>query len=209
MPPAIQSGSRWRPRLGTGVGQLPRGRGCQRQLRQRPQAEHLRVAPCRRGSCTAHHSLPGQRRRERNLCRSCQHGGRGRVAPPGTDLTRDLRERKMSMTAKEVHADADIRRQLHEFRAEVGEMATLMIHVELFGKMFTAALYPDGIGAGSSRNRLAAKADTLEDLLARLRALWNEAGARHRAARIRSMALAIIRITAERSEEHPSELQSL
>src|SRR3546814_3527460 len=76
-------------------------------------------------------------------------------------------------------------------------MATLMIHVELFGKMFTAALYPDGIGAGRSRNRLAAKADTLEDLLARLRALWNEAGARHRAARIRSMALAIIRITAE------------
>src|SRR3546814_15806231 len=76
-------------------------------------------------------------------------------------------------------------------------MATLMIHVELFGKMFTAALYPDGIGAGRSRTRLAAKADTLEDLLARLRALWNEAGARHRAARIRSMAPAIIRITAE------------
>lgn len=57
-------------------------------------------------------------------------------------------------------------------------------------------LYPDGIG-GVSNTRLTTFADTWEEGLEKLRTQWVEYSERHRAERVRKMALEIIRITAE------------
>lgn len=56
-------------------------------------------------------------------------------------------------------------------------------------------LYPDGLC--HNRGYVSADADTFEELLAAIKALWAESADRYHAERVRKMALAIIRITAE------------
>lgn len=93
----------------------------------------------------------------------------------------------------------EARKAFQDFQKSVGQEAhvSLFMNVDYFyrEKAIGVFLYP--LGMTHKRGHVRADGDTFEEALDAIKAVWADAGDRYRAERIRKMALAIIRITAE------------
>lgn len=88
-----------------------------------------------------------------------------------------------------------------DFAKTVGAQAHIYVSLNATGYprnsfALNVMLYPSGMGHSSGY--VSANADTFEELLDAIKAVWAEASERHHAERVRKMALEIIRVTAER-----------
>lgn len=98
------------------------------------------------------------------------------------------------MTPKEIQA------QLRRIRDDIGKDARVSVYLSYDNltssthPAVAATIYPNGIGGHGA---LRVQADTWDELFTKLTEGWAEASARYKAERVREMALAIIRITAE------------
>lgn len=97
------------------------------------------------------------------------------------------------MTPKEMQIAVD------QFRHEIGPNAEISVFIEdhiINEHPIYAIIYPHGI-CRSDEGRVRITAPDFEEALLKMRAAWAEHSAQFRGKAIRSMALAIIRITAE------------
>lgn len=100
------------------------------------------------------------------------------------------------MTPAEIHAE------ICALAAEAGSRATVNVTIggggAAVGPYIFGFLYPDGITGATAPIRMSGNDFTT--VLAGLRAKWDERAETHRRETIRKLALAIIRITADRGE---------
>ena len=91
----------------------------------------------------------------------------------------------------------EAQKRLKAFRARVGGNSDVFVCVESADAPLSAAVYPDGVGRNCA---LRVKGVTFESLFEQLDAQWDEYAAKHRASKLRRMALRIIEATAERGQ---------
>lgn len=97
---------------------------------------------------------------------------------------------------------AEFRNSYMALAVEIGPKAIIHPSFNDHGKMFWASIYPYGITGSSFKEDgyLRVEADTLSELIEKLRSEWGKFSETHNARVVRKMALAIIRITAELGE---------
>lgn len=88
----------------------------------------------------------------------------------------------------------EIQQALQAIRDGIGDQCYAAIDINAYGDPLTACIYPDGI---TNECRLRVRGSEFPEILQKLRDGWAEYKVRHAQQRMREMALAIIRITAD------------